>query len=448
MAERGPLWRRFWPERIASQIAVLIVLSVLALHLGFLVSFLWSQQVQRQEHPAETTGRVASVVLLLDKASVAERAGLLEHTRRTFPELNIELPAAQGAAQPIRWDPRWRHMVRLLGPRFSVSPPVNGPPDANGRATVRYAIKLGDGTGLSLDLPPDDPPPPGPPQPIGSLLLTAAFILLSLSLLGTWAVFTLTKPLRAIATTVEAYGPGQVSRTLPETGPREIRSVARALNQMQDRITRLVDDRTRALAAVSHDLRTPITRLRLRAEFVEEPGERGRMISDLDQMDALVQSALTHLRDGRSDEAATVVDLPSLLQTVSDSFADLGRDVPVSSPARLAIRARPLEIERAVTNLTDNAWKYGVAPRILLSSKDGKAIIDVVDDGPGIPADKRSEMLQPFVRGEAARSMNDQDGFGLGLTIARTIVEAHGGELSFHDAEPKGFIARITLPLA
>lgn len=278
-------------------------------------------------------------------------------------------------------------------------------------------------------------------------LLSTSLMALGAMVLSILMVRWLTRPLLGFVDAARRIYRGGETVAVPEDGPTEIRTLAVAFNEMQRRIKRMIDDRTHALAAVSHDLRTPITRLRLRAENVEDPQERARFLADLDQMDGLVQSALAHLRDGRSDEPMTAVDLTSLAQTVADHFADMGHDLPVASAERLAVRGRPSELERALTNLADNACKYGRAPRIALTREADQAVLAVIDTGPGIPPERRAELTEPFVRGDAARTMNQRDGFGLGLTIARTIAEAHGGRLEFLDRPAGEFSARLVLPL-
>jgi len=193
---------------------------------------------------------------------------------------------------------------------------------------------------------------------------------------------------------------------------------------------------------------TGLTGIDTAITLLEDGPERTRMIADIDQMDALVQSALTHLRDGRSDEASTVLELQSLLQTIADGYADLGKPVELADGPRLAVRGRALELERAITNIVDNAVKYGGCATLSVSREGGLAMVAILDGGPGIPEAMRDVVLEPFVRGEAARTMNDADGFGLGLTIARSIIEAHNGAISFADGESGGFAVRISLPVA
>jgi signal transduction histidine kinase len=302
---------------------------------------------------------------------------------------------------------------------------------------------------------PDRPPPPfderhhpRPPTPpiMGRL---APFILLSICLgvLVLWATRAIVAPLKTFVTAAEQYRASGSIALLNETGPSEIRSLARALNDMQSRITELMTERTRMLAAIGHDLRTPITRLRLRAEFMTNTGEQRRMLADLDHMEALVRAALLHLQEGKTEDNTVVTDLSSLLQTVADQFGELETEIGYSGPQQVVVRIKPHEFQRAVTNLVENAARYGKDPQIHVErAANGDLEIRVEDSGPGISDDLKAAMQEPFARGDKARSMNEFEGFGLGLSIARSIAETHGGRLELRDRDPGGLAAVIVLP--
>jgi signal transduction histidine kinase len=200
------------------------------------------------------------------------------------------------------------------------------------------------------------------------------------------------------------------------------------------------------LAAISHDLRTPITRMRLRSEFIEDDVQRARMLADLDQMRSMLESVLSFLRNDRKLEAMTLVDLASAMQLVADQFSDMGHKVAYAGPDHAMATARPDDLHRSVTNLVENAVRFGAEATIRLTMSPERAIIDVEDDGPGISDAHKDDMLEPFARGDSARNMDEAAGFGLGLSIARAIALAHGGELSLHDKLPHGLIVRIQIP--
>jgi signal transduction histidine kinase len=277
--------------------------------------------------------------------------------------------------------------------------------------------------------------------------VTLLFAIVSVSLLSLWAARALTAPLSAFAKAAENFSVNGAASALPERGPEEIRSVAKALNRMHGRITALIDDRTKMLAAISHDLRTPITRMRLRAEFIEDAAHRLRMMGDLDQMRSMLESVLSFLRNDRKLEAMTLTDIASTLQLVADQFADIGHKVTYEGPEHAMATVRPDDLARSITNLVQNSVRYGALVTIRLATSDDAATIEVEDDGPGISDARKEVMLEPFVRGDDARNMDETAGFGLGLSIARAVVLAHGGKLSMHDHLPHGLIVRIELPV-
>jgi signal transduction histidine kinase len=302
---------------------------------------------------------------------------------------------------------------------------------------------LPDGTMISAKLTPEHRPFWG-----GPWMMTLLFAVISVTLLGLWAARALTAPLSSFAKAAESFSLNGAAAPLPERGPEEIRFVAQALNRMRERIGGLIDDRTRMLAAISHDLRTPITRMRLRSEFIEDDVHRARMLADLDQMRSMLESVLSFLRNDRRLESMTLVDIATTLQLVADQFADMGHKVTYVGPDHAMATVRPDDLLRTVTNLVENATRFGAEATILLTMSDGNAIIDVEDDGPGISDAHKDNMLEPFARGDGARNLDEAAGFGLGLSIARAIVLAHGGELSLHDREPHGLRVRIQIPIS
>jgi signal transduction histidine kinase len=425
------------PGRISSQIAVLIVISLLAIHLIVTAVFVLGHP--NDHRPDGPPGQVVPLIQLVDTTAPQDRARVMANIARTFPYLDMTLAPPNSADPAIAEDaPHLGSLRRHLGPRFHVAV-VDSAPDHDGRPLL--AIRLQDGETITTRMLAGPPP-----RRFGPVTLTLLFIAISMTLLGLWAARALTSPLRAFAKAAEGFNLDAAFAPLPERGPHEIRTAARAFNQMRDRIKHLIEDRVRMLAAVGHDLRTPITRLRLRSEFVEDEALRGRMLSDLDQMKAMVEAVLVYLRDGRSQEGLTKIDLATSLQTIADQFADLGHDVRYAGPDHAAIPARPDALHRAIANLVDNAVRYGGKALIRLAVAPAAVTITIEDDGPGIPEADKATMLEPFQRGEAARTMDSATGFGLGLSIARAVVEAHGGTLTLANREPRGLAATIALP--
>ena len=241
-------------------------------------------------------------------------------------------------------------------------------------------------------------------------MMTLLFAVISVTLLGLWAARALTAPLSSFAKAAENFSLNGAAAPLPERGPEEIRSVAKALNRMRERITGLIDDRTKMLAAISHDLRTPITRMRLRSEFIEDDAQRSRMLDDLDQMRSMLESVLSFLRNDRKLESMTLVDIASTLQLITDQFGDMGHKVTYDGPDHAMATVRPDDLHRSVTNLVENAVRFGAEATIRLRVAADRLTIDVEDDGPGISDAQKKNVLEPFVRGDDARNMDEAVG--------------------------------------
>jgi signal transduction histidine kinase len=257
----------------------------------------------------------------------------------------------------------------------------------------------------------------------------------------------LTAPIRRFSEAAERLGLDISASPLPETGPAELRAAAAAVNGMQNRIKRFVDDRTEMLAAISHDLRTPISRLRLRAESLAPGGGRRPMIDDLQHMDRMIAATLDFARDANGGEAPCRIDLVSLVETECETLADLGRDIGYRGPTHLAFTCRPLALARAVRNILENAVAYGGRTTVTLIDRSDWAEIEVADSGPGIPEAEQSRVFEPFYRLDLARSA-EQPGTGLGLSIARNILRAHGGEVTLGNRETGGLLVVLRLPRA
>jgi signal transduction histidine kinase len=214
---------------------------------------------------------------------------------------------------------------------------------------------------------------------------------------------------------------------------------------MRTRIRALLDDRTRMLAAISHDLRTPLTRLRLRSERVREDPLRTAMLGDIAKMTRMINETLDYLREDARSEPASCIDLPSFLQTICSEFADTGHAVSYAGPARLPYACRPRALSRAVTNIVENAVKHGSTIAVALRPMaSGHIEIEVADDGLGIPPALRDKVFEPFFKADSARQ--DSGGFGLGLSIAQDIAKRHGGSIELKPREPSGLLVSMLLP--
>jgi len=423
---------------ISGQIAALVVTSIIVIHVIITATFLFHRPDQPDPRFDRGHSQLAAAAQLLGAAPAAARPRLFADIARAFPQLDVESLAGAPAPEASEADDRALHILhRRLGDSYRIF--SLGPEHGD----HKLGIALPDGAMISATLLPDR-------QRLfwtGPWMMTLLFAVISLTLLGLWAARALTAPLSAFAKAAESFSLNGAAAPLPERGPEEIRSVAKALNRMRERISTLIDDRTKMLAAISHDLRTPITRMRLRSEFIEDDAHRSRMLRDLDQMRSMLEQVLSFLRNDRKLESMTLVDVASSLQLITDQFADIGHKVAYDGPQHAMATVRPEDLHRSITNLVENAVRFGAEATVRLDVSPDDLTIDVEDDGPGISDARKDVMLEPFVRGDDARNMDETSGFGLGLSIARAIVLAHGGELSLNDRQPHGLIVRIKLPV-
>jgi len=307
--------------------------------------------------------------------------------------------------------------------------------------TTLLSLALADGSWLNVTLVKVLATRSASPSILLSAGLGALGIIAISILMGRW----LTRPLNELATGArQLFHTAQVAQ-LPESGTREVRTLAAAINELQHRIGGLLAARTQMLAAVSHDLRTPLTRLRLRSARVADIETRKSIEADLDEMEAMIDAALEFLRTDKEAEAIEHVDLGAVLQTIADNAADAGQKVEVRAPRHLVIRGRNLALKRALTNLVQNAVRYAGSAVVEASANGEWVRIAIRDDGPGIPPDEFEAVFQPFYRIEASRG-RATGGHGLGLTVARSIARAHGGDVVLNNRTPRGLDALVTLP--
>lgn len=335
----------------------------------------------------------------------------------------------------------------------SVPPPMGmmqhrkwGPGGAGafaGGAFFVVQIALRDGTWVTFDshVSPQEAAVPW------RVALTLAVLLGTVIVLSLVAVRWVTGPLAVLATAAQDLGENINHPPLAETGPLEVQRAARAFNTMQRRLARFIADRTRVLTAMSHDLKTPITRMRLRAESLEDEALRARFVHDLEEMAAMVTQTLEFMHDTSAAEPPQPIDVTALLESLRGDYGDMGRSVTVEGAAAQPYFGRPLALRRCLANLLDNAIRYG--GRATLRVEDGarELLIRVLDDGPGMTPLELEKAFEPFFRGEASRS-RETGGTGLGLGIARNIARAHGGELVLKNGAVRGLEAILTLPRA
>jgi signal transduction histidine kinase len=278
-------------------------------------------------------------------------------------------------------------------------------------------------------------------------LLSTSLMALSVALLSVLITTWLTRPLRHITEAVAKLSVDERRASIPEVGPQEIRRLAGSFNAMHERLLDLIVRRTRSLAAVSHDLRTPLTRLRLRLSDVEDDKLQRAMASDIDEMEQMIEATLSYLKGEQTTERARSIDLVALLETIVDDARDAGHDAELAAPQSFVITARYLALKRALSNLVSNALRYGTQVRVAVLPGAKVLTVTIDDNGPGIPQDKLDVVFEPFVRLEDSRNL-ETGGVGLGLTIARSSIELDGGTLALGNRTSGGLRATVTLPIA
>jgi signal transduction histidine kinase len=308
---------------------------------------------------------------------------------------------------------------------------------------LQVAIPLADGSWLTFaaGLPVDGP------AYSSQFLLSMAIMAIIILAVSAWAVRRITAPLAALATAAERLGQDVSAPPLAEAGTFETKQAARAFNDMQVRLRKLVDNRTRLLAAISHDLRTPLTLLRLRAENVENAQERDKMLSTIAEMDGMISATLEFARDQSADEPRRQTNLAALLSDAVEDMKDAGFPVAMRPAKSVNYTCTPAALKRAIRNLLDNAVKYGNSAMAEIHEMPRSVEICIDDQGPGIPEHELSRVLEPFYRLDESRS-RETGGVGLGLAITQSIVQAHGGTLILVNRPEGGLRAKIVLPRA
>lgn len=359
----------------------------------------------------------------------------MEKIRRQLgPGYTVSITNARG---------RWRDVIPVSVNLRPDTKMADTPPPANLRSAVNWydvTIGLPDGDKLVFRT---LAPQPGPPLP-RQIFINLGLLTLMLALVLYAITRNITRPLSDLARAADAVGRGESHPPLQERGAKELRDATRAFNTMQDRLHRYLDSRTRVLAAMSHDLRTPLTRLRLRAEAIEDPEMQTRFIADLDEMSQMVGGALNLFKGLNDAEAAKPLIVDDLIESLQAEYAELGASFAIEGHSDGPIQAKPQALKRCLSNLLHNAVKY--AEHAVVHIADGRElVISIRDEGPGIPEAELEQVFEPFYRVESSRN-RDTGGTGLGLSIARDIAQAHGGSITLRNLPAGGLEAVVTLP--
>jgi signal transduction histidine kinase len=453
--------RKLIPDTIATRTLLVLIIGLTVSHMVSVALY----HTDRAEMLASTGGehvaeRVAIITQIVDAAGQSERPRVVELA--DGPRLHVILSdePALGPQQESGWqvDMLRRALSDHLAETTKQSFRLQRSDQLTGEVWREYLTRSRQvedtGEMLSVSLPLNDgfwinfAAPINPPEPFWSFrfALSMAVMLITVLALTALIVRRLTEPLETFAGAATRLGQNMRAPALPVRGPREVCEAIRAFNKMQARIRRFVEDRTEMLAAISHDLGTPITRMRLRAEFVDDDQQRKKMLADLDDMEKMVFSALSFAREEAASEPHVMVDLRSLMQRVCDGASDAGHQVRLDIGEN-AVRfgCQHTALRRALTNLVDNAVKYGRQAHASLMGDDNGILIRVDDEGPGIPEELQEDAFRPFRRLEDSRN-RETGGMGLGLAVARTIIRAHGGDVTLTNRKEGGLRAEVRLP--
>ncbi len=305
---------------------------------------------------------------------------------------------------------------------------------------VNFSIQLNDGQWLNLSARTPSIPPLVAKQTGLFLLLSGLMLMLVIILM----VRRITRPLGELTQSANRLGLGETVAAIEERGPKDIRQTIHAFNRMHERLQRFVADRTHMLAALSHDLRTPITTLRLRIELLEDSPEKERLLATLEEMQAMTEATLSFAREAAKQEDTRRVDINALTASICDDLEELGMPVTFHEGPDAVLSCRPVSLTRAIRNLIENAVKYGKSAEVSLSHDNQGIRLTINDKGPGIPESMMEKVFEPFYRLESSRN-RDTGGIGLGLAITRTIIHNHGGTVALKNLNP-GLQVTVTLP--
>lgn len=452
--------KMLWPRTLFARLMLIWIVGILLVLAISLLLFLG----ERDRHDADllyegVAREAAAAVSLLEQMPAAERerwVGTLDMRR-----LSMALQAPPHNIHALPEQPRLARAFKHALPDHDVNFYMQGGgyghmmrhPEAHSAspyARMLIVITLKDGSPLLMRIAPEALPAAvteEAPASLGRIMAALAALIAGITLLAWIAVRLATRPLQDMAAAARALGEDPNSPPLEAKGPEEVAQAAVAFNQMQQRIREHVSERTRILAAISHDLQTPITRLRLRAELIEDAEQRERVQSDLAEMQGLVREGLDYARSLDATAPLQRIDLNDLISALMQDAADMGWQVECSGRLDAPCDGQLVALRRALWNLMENGIKFGQRVSISLETRGPCQYITIRDYGPGLPDDELERVFEPFYRGEASRN-RATGGTGLGLAIARNLLRAQGGEVCLSNAPSGGLVALVKLPVA
>lgn len=409
---------------ISAKIILLALSIMVLLHLTVLVFYTqYSRRTQHELNQDKVIEQMINIIELINSTPPQKRQDVLKNLY--VPYINATI-SSKSKWKIIPADGSLWRLKRKLKPSFGqlkLSYPIGKQAWLNLDATVEsYGIEL----------------------QLGLIILE--IVVASALLFSAWSVNRFTAPLKQFKTAAERLGVASSTDVALEYGPSIVRETADAMNKMQTRIRQLLENRTKMLAAISHDLRTPITRLKLRAQYIKDPVQYEKAISDLDEMETMIAQILSYAKSEYNTEIQTKIDLNSLLQTITDEYNDLNHAIAYHGcDARVIIRGKRLALKRAFNNFINNAIRYAKEVSITLLNNKGTITVIIDDNGPGIPEDDMASILEPFYRTDRARS-SDTGGVGLGLSVAHDILLHHQGKIRLENKKEGGLRVMITFP--
>lgn len=432
---------RLWPRSLHYRLLLIVLLGLLLAN-GLSLTLVMAERMSSARHVmlGNLQDDVATSVAILDRLPANERGQWLPRLDRG----NYRYLLGPGEPGNPPTDARSRDAIRTLKETLDNQYPLRFTAVPGAFSHIQAHLTLGDGSPLTIDLIPRMPP-------VASWLPVVFILQLLLVVICAWlAVRQVVRPFTRFTRAVDTLEPTSPQPlTLTEQGPLEVRQAARAFNAMQTRIQTSLKERAQILAAIAHDLQTPITRMRLRVEMADQPELRDKLTLDLDNMTRLVREGIDYARSsGVSQETPRRIDLHAFIDTLVCDYLDTGKAVQFHAiSSALPLTTRPQTLRRVMTNLLDNALKFGDAAEVRLTHGDNTVQITVDDNGPGIPDEELDAVLQPFYRVESSRN-RETGGTGLGLAIAAQLTAQLNGQLQLANRDEGGLSARITLPVA
>lgn len=440
---------KFLPASIAGRFLTLLFASIFILHLGSIGLYHWGLEAELDvTNETRLAERLTSVKRAIAQEAPAKREELA-HALSGGP-LEIHWSEKNSAPEGVGTTADFsglKQKLLLVAPELaenglSITAVSPLPEHASATRFLLVSMRLGDASWVNVTVTRKIDPQTG----FQSVALSTTVMVLGVIGVAAFLIRQLTRSLRSLVEAANRLDLSTGGTPVEQTGPSEVRALSTAFNDMQRRVKRLVDDRTQTLAAISHDLKTPLTRLRLRSEDIADADLVRAMTADIAEMESMLDSTLAFLRGDQIDEDTKSIDLGSLLDTITSDLTDLGNDVTLVCASPVVARGRHLALKRALWNLAENAVKYGRRARLSLGKRGALAVIMIDDDGPGIPDSEKEAVFQPFYRIDDSRN-REMGGAGLGLTVASCIIQSHGGQLLLENRVGGGLSITVTLPL-